>query len=93
MFARRKRNFLPKAVVILLKAFDDVVAELDLQTRADWEQAAKIVMRLATGQGHRWCKAPQRRRRRDAKRNALAQATLALHAAVIGQFVESMFEK
>jgi|SRR5271167_4731841 len=40
----------PKAVPILLGAFDAVVAELDLQTTADKERTAKIVIRLALGQ-------------------------------------------
>ena len=44
------RSFGPKAVALLLEAFDDIVAELDLRTDNDREKAAKIVMRLAHGQ-------------------------------------------
>ena len=44
------RTFDPKAVALLLEAFDDVVAALDLRADADREKAAKIVMRLAHGQ-------------------------------------------
>jgi hypothetical protein len=44
------RSFDPKAVALLLEAFDEVVADLDLRTDADREKAAKIVMRLAHGQ-------------------------------------------
>ena len=44
------RSFGPKAVALLLKAFDGIVAELDLRSAADREKAAKIVMRLALGQ-------------------------------------------
>jgi uncharacterized protein involved in exopolysaccharide biosynthesis len=44
------RSFDPKAVALLLEAFDEVVADLDLRTDADREKAAKIVMRLALGQ-------------------------------------------
>ena len=40
----------PKANAILLEAFDGVVAELGLQTNADKERAAKIIIRLALGQ-------------------------------------------
>jgi hypothetical protein len=43
-------NFEPKAVAILLEAFDGIVAELDLKTVEDREQAAKVVVRLAAGQ-------------------------------------------
>jgi hypothetical protein len=42
--------FGPKAVAILLEAFDAVVAELDLSTNADKERAAKIIIPLALGQ-------------------------------------------
>ena len=41
------RTFDPKAVALLLEAFDEIVADLDLRTAADREKAAKIVMRLA----------------------------------------------
>ncbi len=41
------RTFDPKAVELLLEAFDEIVANLDLRTAADREKAAKIVMRLA----------------------------------------------
>jgi len=44
------RAFDPKAVAILLEAFDGVVADLDLQALADRERAAKIIIRLALGQ-------------------------------------------
>ena len=44
------RSFEPKAVALLLEAFDEIVADLDLRTDADREKAAKIVMRLAHGQ-------------------------------------------
>ena len=43
------RSFGPKAVALLLEAFDGIVAELDLRSAADREKAAKIVMRLALG--------------------------------------------
>jgi hypothetical protein len=46
------RSFGPKAVALLLEAFDGIVAELDLRSAADREKAAKIVMRLALGQAH-----------------------------------------
>jgi hypothetical protein len=42
-----KRAFNPKAVAILLEAFDALVAELDLRTSADKERAAKIVIPAA----------------------------------------------
>ena len=45
-----RRSFDPKAVALLLEAFDDIVADLDLRSTADRERAAKIVMRLALGQ-------------------------------------------
>jgi hypothetical protein len=44
------RTFDPKAVALLLEAFDEIVADLDLRISADREKAAKIVMRLAHGQ-------------------------------------------
>jgi hypothetical protein len=44
------RTFGPKAVAVLLEAFNGVVAELGLRSRAEREKAAKIVMRLALGQ-------------------------------------------
>ena len=44
------RSFDPKAVALLLEAFDEIVVDLDLRTEADREKAAKIVMRLALGQ-------------------------------------------
>lgn len=44
------RSFDPKAVALLLEAFDGVVADLDLRTDTDREKAAKIVMRLAHAQ-------------------------------------------
>jgi hypothetical protein len=42
--------FDPKAVALLLEAFDEIVVHLDLRIDADREKAAKIVMRLAHGQ-------------------------------------------
>jgi hypothetical protein len=42
--------FDPKAVALLLEAFDEIVVDLDLRIDADREKAAKIVMRLAHGQ-------------------------------------------
>ena len=44
------RVFDPKAIAILVKAFNNVVAELDLQTLTDRERAAKIIMRVGLGQ-------------------------------------------
>jgi hypothetical protein len=44
------RAFDPKAVAVLLEAFDAVVAQLDLRTNSDRERAAKIIIRLAIGQ-------------------------------------------
>ena len=44
------RAFDPKAVAILVEAFNAIVAELDLRTNADKERAAKIVIRLALAQ-------------------------------------------
>ena len=41
------RTFDPKVVALLLEAFDEIVADLNLRTDADREKAAKIVMRLA----------------------------------------------
>jgi len=46
------RSFGPKAVALLLEAFDGIVAEPDLRSAADREKAAKIVMRLALSQAH-----------------------------------------
>ena len=43
------RSFGPKAVVLLLEAFDGIVAELDLPSAADREKAAKIVIFAAFG--------------------------------------------
>jgi hypothetical protein len=43
-------TFDPRAVALLSKVFDKVVADLDLRNDADREKAAKIVMRLAHGQ-------------------------------------------
>ena len=45
-----RRSFDPKAVALLLEAFNDIVADLDLRSAADREKAAKIVVRLALGQ-------------------------------------------
>ena len=44
------RTFGPKAIAVLLEAFEGVVAELCLRTRAERERAAKIIIRLALGQ-------------------------------------------
>jgi len=44
------RTFDPKAVAILLEAFDSAVAKLDLRTLVDREHLAKIIIRLAIGQ-------------------------------------------
>ena len=44
------RAFDPKAVAILLEAFNAVVAELDLRTGTDKERAAKIIIRIALSQ-------------------------------------------
>ena len=44
------RTFGPKAVAILLEAFEGIVAAVELRTDADREKAAKIVMRLSLGQ-------------------------------------------
>jgi hypothetical protein len=46
------RAFDPKAVAILLEAFNAVVAELDLRTGTDKERAAKTIIRLALSQRH-----------------------------------------
>jgi hypothetical protein len=46
------RNFDPKAVAILLEAFDGVVAELALRAPAERDRAAKLIIRLALGQTH-----------------------------------------
>jgi hypothetical protein len=53
------RSFGPKAVALLLEAFDGIVAELDLRSAADREKAAKIVMRLALGRGKTPSKRPE----------------------------------
>jgi len=45
-----RRSVDPKAVALLLEAFDDIVADLGLRTDADREKAAKIVIRLAHAQ-------------------------------------------
>ena len=44
-------TFEPKAAALLIEAFNSVVAELDLRAGADKERAAKIIIRLALGQG------------------------------------------
>jgi hypothetical protein len=46
MLAQRG-SFDPKAVVVLLEAFDRVAAELGLQALAEREKAAKLVIQLA----------------------------------------------
>jgi hypothetical protein len=42
--------FDPKAVAILLEAYDGAVAELGLRTLAEKEKAARVVLQLALGQ-------------------------------------------
>ncbi|HEY1453400.1 MAG TPA: hypothetical protein VGF57_08045 [Roseiarcus sp.] len=44
------RAFDPKAIAILMEAFDCVVVELNLQTITEREKAAKIIIGLALGQ-------------------------------------------
>jgi hypothetical protein len=44
------RTFDPKAIAILLEAFDGVVADLGLRTAAERERAARLIMQLALGQ-------------------------------------------
>ena len=44
-------TFEPKSAALLIEAFNSVVAELDLRAGADKERAAKIIIRLALGQG------------------------------------------
>jgi hypothetical protein len=44
------RNFDPKAVAILLEAFDGVVTELGLRAPLEKERAAQLIIRLALGQ-------------------------------------------
>ena len=44
------RNFSPESTAILVKAFDGVVADLDLRTIEERERAAKIVIDLAARQ-------------------------------------------
>jgi hypothetical protein len=46
----KDQSFDPKDVAILLRAYDDIVAELALRTLAEKEEAAKIVLQLALGQ-------------------------------------------
>jgi hypothetical protein len=43
-------SFDPKAVAILLEAFDGVVAELALRIPAERVRAAKLIIRVALGQ-------------------------------------------
>jgi len=45
-------TFDPKAVAILLEAFDGVVTELALREPAERERAAKLIIRLALGQAN-----------------------------------------
>jgi hypothetical protein len=42
-------SFDPKAVAIMLEAYDGVVAELRLQAADEREKAARLVMQLARG--------------------------------------------
>jgi hypothetical protein len=44
------RSFDPKAIAILLEAFDGVVAELSLRAPAENVRAAKLIIRVALGQ-------------------------------------------
>ena len=44
------RTFDPKAIVVLIEAFDGVVAELDLRALGEKERAARIVIGFAAGQ-------------------------------------------
>ena len=44
------RSTNPKAIAILLEAFDGIAGELNLQGSAEWARAAKIIIELATGQ-------------------------------------------
>jgi hypothetical protein len=44
------RNFSPESAAILVKAFNGVIADLDLRTVADRERAAKAVIGLAARQ-------------------------------------------
>ena len=44
------RSYDPKAVAILMEAFNGVVAELGLRTPAEREEAAKLIIRVAHGQ-------------------------------------------
>ena len=44
------RTFDPKAVAILLEAYDGAVAELGLTTLAEKEEAARIILHLALSQ-------------------------------------------
>ena len=39
--------FDPRSTALLLKVFDETIADLDLRTDADREKAAKIIIRLA----------------------------------------------
>ena len=44
------RAFDPKAIAILLEAYDGMVSELGLRTTGDQESAAKLIMRVALDQ-------------------------------------------
>ena len=44
------RSFNPQAVAVLLKAYEDVVAELGLQAPDQKEKAARLVIKFATSQ-------------------------------------------
>lgn len=44
------RSFDPKAVAIMLDAYDRVIADLRLQAAGEREKAARLVMQLARGQ-------------------------------------------
>jgi hypothetical protein len=43
-------SFDSKAVAVLLEVFNDLAAELGLQTAAEREKAAKIIIKIAQGQ-------------------------------------------
>ena len=44
------RSYDPKAVAILMEAFNGVVAELELRKPAEREEAAKLIIRVAHAQ-------------------------------------------
>jgi hypothetical protein len=59
-------SFDPKAVAIMLEAYDGVVVDLRLQAADEREKAARLVMQLARGSGGLgFGKSSQRRNRPD----------------------------